>query len=66
MRIIKLSLGDILTLKKKHPCGSDTFKVLRLGSDIKIECLGCKTEIIIPREKLEKSIKNIKTGDTAK
>lgn len=59
MEILKISTGDVLTMKKIHPCGSREFKVLRVGSDIKISCVGCSRELIIPREKLEKSVKGI-------
>ena len=55
-------LGDILELKKQHPCGSKQFKVLRLGADIKIECIGCKRALTLDRIKLEKMIKNIIPG----
>ncbi|MBE6608850.1 MAG: DUF951 domain-containing protein [Ruminococcaceae bacterium] len=54
-----LKVGDILTLKKSHPCGCDKFEILRLGSDIKIKCTSCAKALDIPREKLEKRIKFI-------
>ena len=38
-----INVGDILEMKKPHPCGVNTFKVLRIGSDLKIACTGCKT-----------------------
>jgi hypothetical protein len=59
MNIIKFSRDDILTLKKKHPCGSDTFTVLRVGSDIRIVCCGCGRDLTLPRTTLEKSIKRV-------
>ncbi len=59
MPIIKFSVGDILITKKKHPCSSFKFKVLRIGSDIKILCLGCGREIIKGRESVEKMIKEV-------
>ena len=59
MPIIQFSLNDSLILKKKHPCSSDTFRVLRLGSDIRIVCLGCGRDLTMPREKLEKMIKKV-------
>ena len=57
--MIKFSLGDILQMKKKHPCSSDKFKVLRVGSDVRIVCLGCGRDIVIPRQTIEKSIKKV-------
>ena len=59
MRIIRFDVGDKLCLKKKHPCGSDTFNVLRVGSDIRISCCGCNRDLTLPREALEKSIKRV-------
>lgn len=59
MEIPKIKAGDILYLKKKHPCGGSEFKVIRLGSDIKISCLTCGHDMTLDRLKLEKSIKKI-------
>ena len=52
-------LGDILEMKKPHPCGSKSFSVLRIGMDFKIKCCGCGHEIMLPRAKAEKNIKKI-------
>ncbi|MEE0928755.1 MAG: DUF951 domain-containing protein [Acutalibacteraceae bacterium] len=54
-----VKVGDILLMKKKHPCGADTFTVLRIGMDFKIRCTGCGHEIMSPRVKVEKNIKKI-------
>lgn len=62
MPIIPFSVGDLLVMKKKHPCSSDTFKVTRVGSDIKIVCEGCGRDLMLPREKIEKMIKKVLTG----
>ena len=51
--------GDILQMKKSHPCGSKTFLVLRSGMDFKIRCTGCGREVMVPRLKCEKNIKKI-------
>jgi len=59
MNIPKIEVGDTLELKKKHPCGTSTFRVLRIGSDIRIVCDGCGRDMVIPREKLERAIKKI-------
>ena len=59
MNIAKFTVNDKLQLKKKHPCGSDIFKVLRVGSDIRICCDGCGRDLTLPRETLEKSVKKI-------
>ena len=63
MDIIKFNVGDILVMKKKHPCGADTLKVLRVGSDIRVECTLCGRDMTLPREKLEKNIKAVKHED---
>jgi len=57
MSVIKFNDGDILMLKKKHPCGNDKFKVTRCGSDVRIICIGCKRDLTLPRISLEKMIK---------
>ena len=48
------SLGDIIILKKKHPCGEVIWRVDRIGADIGIVCRGCNRRLIIPRSDLEK------------
>jgi len=57
MKQNKFSVGDIISLKKKHPCGSEEWKILRVGADLKIECLGCGRVVLIERQKLIKRIK---------
>lgn len=57
-----VKVGDTLLMKKKHPCGADTFKVLRVGMDFKVRCTGCGHEVMTPRVKIEKSIKKIIEG----
>ncbi len=62
--IPKLSPNDILELKKPHPCGSNRVRILRLGSDVKIECLTCAHQMTLDRIKLEKSIRHIFSADS--
>lgn len=57
MKIIKLFVGDIVEMKKKHPCGGNTFKILRVGSDVRVICLSCSRDMTLDRVKFEKSIK---------
>lgn len=59
MAPVSIRVGDILTLKKAHPCGSFRFSVLRVGSDVRIKCLTCEHALEIEREKLEKRIKSV-------
>ncbi len=54
-----LRLRDRVELKKPHPCGSRQWEILRVGMDIKLRCLGCGHELMLPRSKAEKSIKKI-------
>lgn len=55
--IIELRLGDVLRLKKPHPCGGNEWMVTRLGADIGIQCLKCKHSVMIERPVLERRIK---------
>ena len=59
MNIVRFDAGDILEMKKKHPCGDSRMRVERTGSDIKVTCLGCGREMILPRVKLEKKINRV-------
>ncbi len=64
MQIIKFEVGDIIELKKPHPCGSKIFKILRVGSEMRVLCTGCMHDMTIDRIKLEKAVKKfIKDGD---
>ncbi|MCM1115373.1 MAG: DUF951 domain-containing protein [Clostridium sp.] len=58
---MQLELGDIVIMKKAHPCGSKEFEITRLGVDYKLKCCGCGREVMIPRIKAEKSIKAVKS-----
>lgn len=60
INIITFSVGDVLEMKKKHPCGASELKVLRVGSDVRVICLGCERDMTIPRVKLERSIKRVR------
>ena len=54
-----IHVGDVLELKKGHPCGAKTWQVLRIGMDFRLKCQGCGHELMIPRVKAEKAIKQI-------
>lgn len=54
-----IQVGDILKMKKKHPCGSSEWEVLRIGADFRLKCMGCEHMVMIPRTKAEKNIKEI-------
>ncbi len=51
-----IRLGDTLTMKKAHPCGGDKWLVTRIGADIRMKCLTCGHEVLVPRFKVEKNI----------
>ncbi len=61
--ILKFSVGDTVELKKNHPCGGKLFKILRVGSDIRIVCQGCGRDMVLDRLKLEKSVKKLIKGE---
>ena len=54
-----INVGDILKLKKPHPCGSQEWEVLRVGADFRLKCTGCGHQIMIARRLVEKNIKEI-------
>jgi hypothetical protein len=58
-----IKVGDILTMKKSHPCGGNTFTVLRVGMDFKLRCNTCGHEIMGRRSKIEKNIKAVSSTD---
>ncbi|MCR5278967.1 MAG: DUF951 domain-containing protein [Lachnospiraceae bacterium] len=55
-----IAVDDILIMKKPHPCGSKDWKVLRVGADFRLKCLGCDRQVMMPRVQVEKMIKNVK------
>ena len=54
-----IQVGDILTMKKNHPCGCNTFEVIRSGMDFKLKCQKCEHVVMTPRLKAEKNIKKV-------
>ena len=56
---MQLFVGDVVRLRKPHPCGSNEWKIMRTGMDFRIQCLGCQHQAWIPRIKLERNIKQI-------
>lgn len=63
MNIISIRVGDVLELKKPHPCGERRFKVMRTGSEVRILCAGCGRDMTLERIKLEKAIKRVIPAD---
>ncbi|MCM1120146.1 MAG: DUF951 domain-containing protein [bacterium] len=60
---MEINVGDVLRLKKQHPCGGREWEVLRVGADFRLKCLGCGHQIMIARRLLEKNIREIVQGD---
>ena len=56
---MNVQVGDILEMKKNHPCGANRFAVLRVGMDFRLRCTGCGREVMTPRFKAEKSIRAV-------
>ena len=54
-----IRVGDILTMKKAHPCGEKRWEVLRTGADFRLKCTGCGHLIMVPRKMVEKNTKNL-------
>ena len=54
---MEIKLGDVVRLKKKHPCGSYEWEVVRLGADIGIKCLKCKRRVLLERSVFERRVK---------
>ena len=52
-------IGDVVQMKKQHPCGTDKWEIIRVGADIKIKCTGCGRIVMLPRSKFEKDMKKV-------
>jgi hypothetical protein len=57
MPVLKIVLGDVVRMRKVHPCGNDQWEVVRLGADIGIRCLKCDRRVLMPRVKFERRIR---------
>ena len=57
---MEIEVGNIIRLKKKHPCGSMEWEVLRTGADFRLKCLGCGHQIMVPRKPVEKNVRQIR------
>lgn len=59
MEILRLHPGDVLELKKPHPCGARLFRVVRVGSEVRIICCGCGRDMVMERPNIERAIRKI-------
>ena len=57
---MQYEVGDIVKMKKKHPCGSFEWEILRVGADFRLKCLGCEHQVMMSRKLVEKSTKEIR------
>ena len=57
---MEFQVGDIVKLKKQHPCGFHEWEILRVGADFRLKCLGCGHQIMIARKLVEKNTKEIR------
>jgi hypothetical protein len=55
--LVEFRIGDVLELRKTHPCGGKQWRVLRIGLDVGIECLTCERYVLVPRRRLETRMK---------
>ena len=59
MEVKQFGLNDVVEMKKQHPCGTNSWRVIRVGADIRIKCLGCGHSILIPRNEFTKKMKKV-------
>ena len=55
----RFDVGDIINMKKPHPCGSQEWEILRVGADFRLKCMGCGHQIMVPRKLVEKNTRQI-------
>ena len=53
------NIGDIVQMRKQHPCGGYQWEVMRIGADFRIKCLTCGRQVMLPRPKFEKGVKKV-------
>jgi len=55
----EFAMNDIVEMKKQHPCGTNRWKIIRMGMDVRIKCLGCNRSVLIPRKEFSKKMKRV-------
>lgn len=63
MEQVVYEVGDIVKLKKQHPCGSQEWEIMRVGADFRLKCLGCGHQIMIARKLVEKNTKELRKAE---
>ena len=56
--VLEIRLGDVVRMRKSHPCGSDVWEVVRTGADIGIRCRGCGRRVLLDRARFERGFKS--------
>ncbi len=59
MTFVRYQVGDVVKMRKTHPCGGDLWEVMRTGVDFRIKCLKCNRVLMLSRPKFEKSVKTV-------
>ncbi len=61
---MEFQIGDIVKLKKPHPCGSHEWEILRVGIDFRLKCMGCGHLIMVPRKTVEKNARGVRRKES--
>ncbi|MEX1029552.1 MAG: DUF951 domain-containing protein [Paenibacillaceae bacterium] len=64
MEAKQFGLGDVVLMKKPHPCGGNEMEIIRMGMDIRIKCVKCQHSVLVPRMKFEKKFKKVLRSST--
>lgn len=57
--MVEFRVGDIVRMKKTHPCGSDEWEIIRVGADFRLKCTGCNRRVMLPRTRFERAVKEV-------
>ncbi len=60
---MEFELGDIIKMKKPHPCGSSEWEVLRVGADFRLKCVGCGHQVMLARRLVEKNVRGVRRAE---
>lgn len=55
----QFDLGDVVQMKKPHPCGTNAWRIIRMGMDIRMKCTGCQHSVLLPRSRFERRMKKV-------
>ncbi len=61
---MQYQVGQVVQLRKTHPCGSDRWRILRVGMDFRIKCIKCGRSVLLPRSRFERRVKRLITGES--